>query len=116
MKNLYNWIIIIIFAIVFGQCVITHKKYNILEQEYNELLFEKTSIIDSLEYDNTKKSEFISELEQTILSLNDNLDSLYNIKMNIQKSENKFTISSSISHGAELLKQNLNEKDFTYNF
>lgn len=116
MKNLYNWIIIIIFAFVLGWCVITQSRYNTLEQEYNELLIEKATTIDSLKYDNNKKIESIEQLEFKIDDLNHTIDSLYNIKTKVQKSKNSFTMSSNISEGAELLKRNLYEKNINYSF
>jgi hypothetical protein len=97
-----------------GQCVITKKQYDVLEQNYNELLFEKSNVIDSLEHDNFEKHESIVKLETEIVILNETLDSLYNIKKDINKSKSNFTISSSISEGAELLKRNLNEKTINY--
>lgn len=116
MKKLYNWIIIIIFVFVLGQCVITQKRYDILEQNYNELLFEKSNVIDSLENDNKEKIESIVELETEITVLNETLDSLYNIKKDINQSKSSFTISCNISEGAELLKRNLNEKTVNNTF
>lgn len=110
MKNLYNWIIIIIFVLVLGQCVITQKRYNTLQQDYNELLFEKSTIIDSLKQDNVKKSESIFNLESEVNSLNCKIDSLHNIKQEIKKDKNSFIVSKNISEGSRLLKQNLYEK------
>lgn len=108
-KNLYNWIIIIIFAIVLGQSLITHKRYNTLQENYNELLFKQSNIIDSLESENLKKEKSIIDLELSVSDLNNKLDSLYNNKSNIIQEKNRFTISSSISEGSNLLKKNLNE-------
>lgn len=110
MKNLYNWIIIVIFVFILGQCVITQKRYDTLEQNYNELLFEKSNIIDSLEKDNLKRLESIEYLEHEVIVLNNHIDSLNNLKQEIKKSKNEFTISTNISEGCTLLKKNLNEK------
>lgn len=110
MKNLYHWIIIIIFVIVLGFGFVTQQRYKILKQEYNELLFEKSNIIDSLEKDNLERIETIEVLETEIDVLNYKIDSLTQVKRKVEKSKSNFTISNSISEGSNLLKKNLNEK------
>lgn len=115
MKNVYNWIIIIIFVFVLGQYVITQKRYDVLKQEYDELLIEKSNIIDSLENDNSKRIESIVILEKEVSDLNTTIDSLYVLKEDIEKSKSSFTTSISISEGSALLKQNLREKTTNYN-
>lgn len=115
-KNLHNWIIIIIFVIVLGQCVISHEKYKTLQENYNKLLFEKSNIIDSLNIENDKKLESICNLEKHIDILNLELDSLYNIKSNVIQKRNKFTVSKNISDGSNLLKKNLNENNINNTF
>jgi hypothetical protein len=45
------------------------------------------------------------------MTLNVTIDSLNNKKLIVKQNENKFTVSSSISNSANLLKQNLNEKN-----
>ena len=99
-----------------GQCVITKKQYNVLQQDYNTLLIEKSNIIDSLLNDNKDKKESIYLLEEELISLNHTVDSLFNIKIEIQQSKSNFTISSNISDSSELLRRNLNEKTINYNF
>lgn len=115
MKNVYNWIIIIIFVFVLGQCVFTQKQYDVLKQEYNELLIEKSNVIDSLEKDNNERLESIVMLEKEVSVLNTTIDSLCVLKEDIEKSKSNFTTSSSISEGSALLKQNLREKTINYN-
>lgn len=115
MKKLLYWIIFIIFVFVLGFGIITHIRYNNLEQNYNELLLKKSNVIDSLTNDNIKKTESIIELQSKINVLDKKIDSLYYKKSEIKQSKSNFTISSSISEGAELLKRNLNEKNINDN-
>lgn len=111
MKNLHNWIIIIIFVIVLVHSFLMQKRYDALQKNYNELLFDKSTVIDSLEKDNIAKLETISILESEIHDLNYKIDSLYDLKSKVLQSEKKFEISNSISEGSKLLKQNLHEKN-----
>ena len=113
MKNLYNWIIIIIFVFILGQCVITQKRYNTLQENYNELLFERSNVVDSLERDNKEKIESIVILESEIVSLNQEIDTLLLIKKEIKENKKNFEISKNISEGSKLLKQNLHEKNIS---
>lgn len=110
-KNLYNWIIIGIFVLVLGYSIIVQSQYNSLKQDYNELKFQKENVIDSLERDNAKRLESITELESEVKILNNKVDSLNNIKQIVIKSKKDFTVSRDISEGSNLLKQNLNEKN-----
>lgn len=109
-KNLYILIIIIIFVLVLGYGVVTQIQYNSLKQDYNELKFQKENTIDSLKRDNVKRLESIAELESEISILNNKIDSMYNVKQTVIQMKNEFTVSQNISEGANLLKQNLNEK------
>lgn len=113
-KNLYNWIIIIIFVLVLGYGVISNIRYNNLKQDYDELKFKQENVIDSLKNDNLERMELISKLESEVIVLNNELDSLHASKQIVINSIDKFTVSQSISEGASLLKQNLNEK-ITFN-
>ena len=98
-----------------GFGILTRIQYNNLEQNYNELLIEKSHVVDSLVNDNIKKSQSIIEFQEKINFLNTKIDSLNCIKSEIKQSKSNFTISSNISEGAELLKRNLNEKNINNN-
>lgn len=109
--NLHNWIIIIIFAVIFGYCVISNKRYERLEEQYQELLLKDNDTVDSLIENNVEKELIIKNLESEIVSLNHNIDSLQKIKSNLYKDKDKenFIISQSISESVLLLKKNLYE-------
>lgn len=107
--NLHNWIIIIIFAVIFGYCVISNKKYERLEEQYQELLLKDNDTVDSLIENNIEKALIIKNLESEIVSLNHNIDSLQKIKSNLYKDKENFIISQSISESVLLLKKNLYE-------
>lgn len=107
--NLYNWIIIIIFATVFGYCIISNKRYQTLEQQYQELLLKDKDTVDSLLNDNLNKKLVIEDLESEIVALNHNIDSLQQIKINLYKEKENFVVSQSISQSVLLLKKNLYE-------
>lgn len=95
--------------IVLGFSVVTKKQYEILKEEYNELLYKQSTIVDSLEVDNRHHLESISLLENEVMLLTYRLDSLQHIKTDIIVKKNDFTISSSITSGANLLRRNLDE-------
>lgn len=107
--NLHNWIIIIIFAVIFGYCVISNKRYERLEEQYQELLLKDNDTVDSLIENNVEKALIIKNLESEIVSLNHNIDSLHKIKSNLYKDKESFIISQSISESVLLLKKNLYE-------
>lgn len=110
MNNLYNWIIIIIFVIVFGWSIISNNRYQSLKEDYQELLLDRDLQIDSLIKNNIEKEKSVKNLELQLVKLNKDLDSLYNVKTEIIE-KNEFQISSSISNTAVLLKKNLYEMD-----
>lgn len=105
MNNLHNWIIIIIFVILFGWVVVTKDKYEKLDLEYQELLLNKQFEVDSL-YETIHQAEQTNlKLESAVMKLELKLDSLIEIKQDIEKEE--FIIEKDLSRSANLLKQNL---------
>lgn len=107
--NLHNWIIIVIFVVIFGYCVICNQKYQRLEQQYKELLLKDVSVIDSLIQNNIEKESIIKDLKDEVVLLNHNIDSLQKIKLDLYQNKDKFTISQSLSESVLLLKKNLYE-------
>lgn len=99
-----------------GYCYISSIRYSSLKEDYNELLFEKSKTIDSLELDNKKKIESICNLEFEIEVLYHELDSLYGVKNQIVENKIEYTISSSITESSTILKKHLNETIIDYSF
>lgn len=94
---------------IFGYCVISNKRYERLEEQYQELLLKDDNAVDSLIQNNVEKELIIKNLESEIVSLNHNIDSLQKIKSNLYEDKEEFIISQSISESVLLLKKNLYE-------
>ena len=107
--NLHNWIIIVIFVVIFGYGIWFNQKYQRLEQQYKELLLKDVSVIDSLIQNNIEKELIIKDLEDEVVLLNHNIDSLQKTKLDLYQNKDKFTISQSLSESVLLLKKNLHE-------
>lgn len=106
MNNILNWIVIITFVFLFGYVIISNRKYDNLQNEYEQLRRENTSQYDSLLNLQKERESKIKILENNIIILENDLDSLEQIKRNIENSK-KFEVSSTFSEGVVLLKNNL---------
>lgn len=107
--KIYDWVVIIVFIILFGWCIIVNNNYLNLKEEYDILKNDKEYIIDSLNRENTKIREDIVSLKDTLEKINTNLLNNSN-KIEIVKKE-EFTVSLSFSESSNLLKNNLSCTD-----
>lgn len=103
--RIYDWIVIIGFVILFGWCVIVNNKYSTLQEDYNILKVDKENVIDSLNKENNRINSEVLSLEDSICKINDMLEISSNKIESIKKEE--FTVSTSFSKSAKLLKDNL---------
>ena len=103
--RVYDWIVIIVFVVLFGWTIIVNNKYLNLQDDYNSLKNNKEQIIDSLNNENTKTKKIIQSLEDEIVMINLELEKKENKVETIKKE--KFTISPSFSKSTNLLKENL---------
>ena len=105
MNKIYNWIIIILFVILFGWVIISNERYNNLESKYIEQMNKDAHEVDSLQKEILKSEEKIQKLTFQLTHVSEKLDSLYNIKQEIKNEV--FVFSNSVSESAQLLKDNL---------
>ena len=101
----YDWIVIIVFTILFGWTIIINSKYTSLQNDYNQLKNNNEQIIDSLNRENFETKKIIKSLEDTINIINSELEKNQE-KVEVIKKE-EFVISSTFSKSATLLKKNL---------
>lgn len=101
----YNWIVIIVFVILFGWCVIINNQYDSLKVDYEQLKNNKEQIIDSLNKENYKTRQTIKVLEDSLKVIDVQLSGNSNKIKSIKKEE--FVVSVSLSESAKLLKKNL---------
>ena len=105
MTNWATWVVIILFATLFGYGIISDNRLEKLELKYQELLLNKDQTIEQLQIKNELSIQTINTLEEKIYKLEHTTDSLKNIKIDI--SEREFEIASSISESVQLLRENL---------
>ena len=103
--KLYNWIVIIVFVILFGWCIIINNQYDALKLDYEQLKDNSEQIVDSLHKENDKTKQTIKVLEDSLkvidVQLSSNSDKIEDIK------KEEFVVSSSLSESTDLLKKNL---------
>lgn len=103
--KLYNWIIIIVFVILFGWCIIINNQYDALKLDYEQLKDNSEQIVDSLHKENDKAKQTIKVLGDSLkvidVQLSSNADKIEDIK------KEEFAVSISLSESANLLKKNL---------
>lgn len=99
------WIIIIIFALAFGYIIFSENRYSKLEEQYQELLLDQKSIVDSLRNENERKTKEIDKTQASIITLESKIDSLTQIKQKVIR--DTFVIANSFSESISLLKSNL---------
>ena len=86
---------------------VSFERYNNLEIKYLELLYEKNSIIDSLENDNIFKFNIISNFNNRINLLQLQYDSLLLVKDKLNSEIKAYPNATSLTKEAEILKQNI---------
>lgn len=106
-KIIVKLILFIIFAAVLLYGISNRNKYKKVKEQYDILLIEKVSKVDSLVAENKKLQNILNDYQLTINDLDFKIDSLKNHKEYIIKEIQPFKISNSISETADLLKQNL---------
>lgn len=105
MKNIIKYLIVFIIVLLIGFSIYSEIKYYNLKQEYLELKYDNTQKIDSLNNSINDKLKRINILEENIKILTFKIDSLENIKREINKSS--YTVSGSVDESIQLLKKNL---------
>ena len=103
--KLYNWIVIIVFVILFGWCIIINNQYDALKLDYEQLKDNSEQIVDSLHKENYKTKQTIKVLEDSLKVIDVQLSNNSNKIEDIKKEE--FVVSSSLSESTDLLKKNL---------
>lgn len=105
MENIIKYLIVFIIVLLIGFSIYSEIKYYNLKQEYLELKYDNTQKIDSLNNSINDKLKRINILEENIKILTFKIDSLENIKREINKSS--YTVSGSVDESIQLLKKNL---------
>lgn len=105
MKNIIKYLIVFIIVLLIGFSIYSEIKYYNLKQECLELKYDNTQKIDSLNNSINDKLKRINILEENIKILTFKIDSLENIKREINKSS--YTVSGSVDESIQLLKKNL---------
>lgn len=102
---MYDWIVIIVFVILFGWCIISNSRYDSLQKDYDDLKYNREIIVDSLNREKIKTNKIIISLEDSIKTINQKLSNTSNKIESVEKE--KFIISSNFSKSTLLLKENL---------
>lgn len=98
-------IIIVVFGILFG--IFYYKANKLADEKYELMKHDYIEQIDSLNRINKNYLNTIDSLALNITDLNNQIEYLNRDKEELEDKIHDFTISSNLSEGVELLRQNI---------
>lgn len=87
--------------------IISNFRYNHLNKEYNKLKIQNTEQVDSLVYVNKTLEKQVSNYKAKVITLEEAIDSLQEVKSKIVIKKDNVVVSKSTADGVVLLQKNL---------